>query len=110
MSKPIALIVAGNADRKRYLEQRCESAGMVPIGYPNPGAHVVDLNARGPRALVADLSFDAEAVLVTVAEAISQYPTLKVITIGEREFLEREKIFDGVTNVAMCDRIDELAV
>ena len=110
MTKPIALIVADDPSRRTFLEQCFSHAGMATITYPNPGAYVNDLDAREPQVLVVDLSLPVEIKLGIVGEAIARYPKLKVITIGKRAYLEQENVFAGQRNVAMCDRIEELAL
>lgn len=108
MCTKIALIVSDEAPRRNYLFQRFESAGMQPVSYLNQGAYLLDLEEREPGVMVIDLSMPVERKLQLVDRARQRYPSLKVILIGKREYLESKGRLDRIDNVVVCDRLEQL--
>lgn len=108
MSDKIALIVSDEAHRRNYLFQRFEIAGMQPVSYLNQGAYLLDLEDREPGVMVIDLTMPVDRKLQLVGKARQQYPALKVILIGKREYLESKGRLDGIDNVVVCDSLEQL--
>ena len=102
------LILSDNAPRRNFLMHHFQQSGMHPVVYPNVGAYALDLAENEPAVLVLDLELPIESKITVAQKALAQYPKLKVITIGKRDYLEAEQLFAGCRNVAMIDELEDL--
>ncbi|HPQ70578.1 MAG TPA: hypothetical protein PKW95_15745 [bacterium] len=108
MYKKIALIISDEGTRRDFLFHQFRRAGMQPVSFFNQCAYMIDAESRDPGVLVIDLAAPFEKKLRTAQWILDQFPRMKVITIGNRQFPGSEKLFEHMPNHITCDGLVQL--
>lgn len=108
MGKKPALIVSDSYSRRIFLINSFREAGMNAVPYSNQGVYLLHLEEVPPEVLVVDLTMPIANKLELIDKTLAMIPNLKVITIGQKSYLEQHNILTDNPNVTMYDSLQDL--